>query len=153
MVNDALNQLGWYTASSWHEPINFIPKPFDRVEIKDNTLTLASEGLEDTFAELGSLLSDHTHTYFLDFFAENDTVGMQMAGDLRDIIEGRVSAIGRTGPILHVIDYTAATPSEIFFCDIERVKIDRGRMSSEIWKNTWWAVSFEVVDHYADDNG
>lgn len=155
ILKDSLTTLGWFAVSQVHAPINMIAAPVDHsLSIPPNTLTVSMEGSEGLYAELGSLFTEHQTTFFVDFFAENDVVGVWLINDIKDIIEGRMPSIGRTRPSFPVYDYgSAATPVQFTTCEIQAVKIDRGRLSTEGWKGSWFACSFLVIDYYTDQNG
>ena len=153
MVNDSLDQLNWFDVTNQIEPVHFISQPYDSLEkIPTNTLTLAPEGTMTDPLELGSLLSEKHTTYFLDFFSENEVIGVHMIQDLEDIIQGRMPSIGRDRPNLIVYDYSQATPPQIFTCQLDDVQIDRGRISNERWKYSWFACSFVVIDTYGTED-
>lgn len=155
VIKDGLTSLDWFVTSDSHAPIYMIAEPWENLlEVPKNTLTVTTEGTEETPAELGSMFTEHQMTFFVDFFAENDTIGVHMINDVKDIIEGRMPSIGRTQPNFYVYDtYSAATPTALFSCEITDVQIDRGRVSRETWKSSWFACSFIVIDYYADENG
>jgi hypothetical protein len=75
-----------------------------------------------------------------------------MSKDLKDILAGRMSSIGRSAPIISVVDYTIATPAEIFVVQIENVLVDRPEVFTFQWQRHQRSVRFEVVDNYTDDS-
>lgn len=152
MINGALTQLGWFNTSAYHSPITFVATQQDTTtEIPYNTLALADEGLSTQPGEIGSNFADHTWPFYLDFFAENDTVGLHMIRDMKDVLEGRMPSIGRTTSTLDVLDWTKATPPMLFFVDIESVRVDRAHGFAEPYLRHWYSCMFDIVDHYGDE--
>lgn len=153
MVQSSLDALGWFDLNRRHQPLNFIVRPPDWAETVDfNSIAITCEDVTDDDAELGSNLTDDTWTFSVDVYCEKDSVGISLIGDVRDILRGKIPSIGRTGPILPVIDYQATTPSQIFVCDIERVTVDRARNFPKAWQQHWWAARCDVIDTYGDED-
>ncbi len=151
-VNTALDDLGWFDAGRKHTPIQFIPTGVDDNEnIDKNVLVLADWDLADFPEEMGSDLAEHRTTYYLDFYAEDDAIGLHMGQDLRDIMAGRITAIGRNAPRVDVYDWTMATPSVIFTVQIEDILIDRPEVFERPWQRFLRSVRFDVVDYYGND--
>lgn len=152
MLYEALDDLHWFDAGRNHEPINFVNEDMaNELEVPLNTLSLADGDIDSQNIEMGSNLAEHTWAYYVDFFGESDQLSIHMAYDIKDILEGRMSSIGRTGPMFTVYDYTQATPPELFKCEIQGVSMDRALNYSKPWQKYWRSISFVVVDEYADD--
>jgi hypothetical protein len=104
--------------------------------------------------ELGSLLEETRHFAYVDIFAQDDPIGMQLSGDIFDIIRGKFSALRTSGIAdgrLTVYDLSQATPSAIFYCDLEDVEINRNRNWELKFNKFWWIIAVEIVDNYTDD--
>lgn len=152
MVYDSLEALGWFDAGRQHQAINFTGTETDQhAEIPMNTLALVDEDQSGLDLELGSQLAEFSWTFYLDFYAEDDVIGKHLIYDVRDIIEGRLTAIGRSRPNCVVLDYTLATPTEIFTVDFENVVVDRAHDFPKPWQRHWYACRFTVVDTYTSD--
>lgn len=152
MINDSLDALGWFDSGRRHAPINFVNEDMaNDLEVPLNTLALSDSDITTSQIEMGSTLSEHTWAYYVDFFGESDTLSIHMAHDIKDILEGRMPSIGRTGPKFTVYDYTQATPPDLFTCMIQGVAMDRAQTYSKPWQKYWRSVSFVVVDEYADE--
>jgi hypothetical protein len=152
MVNDSLTILGWFDVGRKHTAITFIDSPVgNQTEIPLNTLALSDEDEIEHDDELGSQLAEHRWQFYIDFYAENNSVGLHLSRDVRDIVAGRFGSIGRNAPIVHVYDYTMATPAAIFTVEIENVVRDRAHDFPKKHLQHWYAVRFEIVDHYATD--
>lgn len=153
MINEALADLDWFDPGRQHSPISFISEPVESEDdIPINTLALADEDMVSLDQEMGSQLAEHQWTFYLDFFADSNALGVHMAQDLKAILEGRLSAIGRDDSFFAVYDYTQATPTVIFQCQIEDVGIDRVRGYSRPWQRFWYVVSWTVIDYYGRDD-
>lgn len=152
MLYDALEQRGWFDAGRRHMPISFTGDitPQDE-EIVFNTITLSLEDTDDSEAELGSTMVETTTTLYVDFFAENDSVGTELIHDVRDILAGRMSSVGRSSATVQVIDYRLATPVAAFSIDLERVSVTRAQGFPRPWQKHWYACRFEVLDHYGNE--
>lgn len=153
MVHDSLTALGWFSPGRQHLPFSFSAYSLQNTQepIPFNTLALADGDVLSEDQEVGTLLSEFRWTYYLDFYGENDAISLHVTQDIKDILQGRMASIGRAQPNLRVYDYTMATPSAIFTCHIEDVVIDRANDFPQPWKRHWYAVRFDVVDAYADE--
>lgn len=151
MIYDALEELGWFDAGRRHLPISFtgdITAQDD--EIAFNTVTISVEDTYESDLELGSNAVETTTTFYVDFFAENDAIGTHLINDVRDIVAGRMSTIGRTHARVPIFDFRMATPAVIFNVEIERVQVDRALGFPKPWQKHWYACNFEVIDAYRD---
>lgn len=151
-INDSLDALGWFDPGRQHAPINFTANvtPND-VEIPLNTLALADESMHNTDLELGSNFVESRWLFYVDFYAENDTLGKDLINDVRDILGGRMSTIGRRDASVHVYDYRQATPAQIFTVAIEDLFVDRAHDFPKVYQKHWYACRFNVVDAYGDE--
>lgn len=152
-INDALEALGWFDAGRQHAPINFtaIVTPND-TEIPLNTLALADESMHNSDLELGSNFVETRWLYYVDFYAENDIIGKDLINDVRDILGGRMSTIGRGDASVHVYDYRYhSTPPILFTVAIEDLFVDRAHDFPKVWQKHWYACRFNVVDAYGDE--
>lgn len=159
VVYDALDELGWFEASvddggtRKHRQVRFDGKPVDHdTEIKFNTIALVDEDLTENDVELGSNLAEHSWTFYVDFFAENDTVGKDLINDVRDILGGRYPSVGRVHASVDVLDYRLATPTPVFRVWIEELVIDKAHGFPKPWQKHWYSCRFQVIDHYGDNS-
>lgn len=149
MVNDSLDNLGWYDPGRSHRPINFIARTVPpEEEIPLNTVVLSPGDLSEEEWEMGSMLAEHSWIFYVDIYAESDAIGSHFIGDIRDIMAGRHEDAGRTRPNFPVYDYRQATPPVEFYCDIEDVAIDRAVDFPRPWQKHWYVCRFLVVDYY-----
>lgn len=152
MLHQALEDLGWFDSGRYHKPLRFPATPVDPMTKVDlNTVALGELGTIDTDAEMGSYLTERAWSMYVDVFAENDTVGLHLARDIQDILQGRFNSIGRTRPALDVYDYTQATPTLIFVCQFDLVSIDRAQSFTDAWQRNWYSVAILLLDVYTDE--
>lgn len=152
MIRNGLDDLGWFDPGRDHDEVKFVERPSGWEEkISFNSVAITAEDTTDDPAEMGSNLTDDTWNYSVDVYAEDEPVGIALSGDIFDIVRGKMPSIGRTGPILYVIDFSAATPSRIFTCDIVNPGIDRAHGFPKAWQQHWWAVNFQIIDTYNDE--
>lgn len=152
MLYDRLADLGWFDEGRHHDPISFTGDEVDREEeIKFNTIALVDEDLSEAEDELGSNLAEHRWQFYVDFYAESADIGKQLINDVRDILGGRMSTIGRDDPSVDIYDLRDATPSIIFRVQIEEISVDRAHDWPKPWLKHWHACAFTIVDHYGDE--
>lgn len=153
-VEQSLTDLDWFNSGNPTLPITFDSRSRNQDEqIMINTLTLSDENTSGTPVELGSQLSEERWSMYIDFYADSDALGLHLIRDVKDILEGRISLIGRTDPSFDVFDYRQATPPILFRCQIENVTVDRAHGFLKPWLEHWYACSFTVVDYYSRDDG
>lgn len=153
MIRTSLEDLGWFDTGRFHGPIDFrtIPVPEDE-EVPFNTCVVSCDDLIESDEEMGSRLAEHVWTGWVDFYAESDAVGLHFIGDIKDLLAGRMSNIGRTGPFFDVYNYEEATPSQIFRCQIEDIVVDRAHGFPKPYQRHWYACRFSIFDYYGDEN-
>lgn len=155
MLTEALTELGWFDADntllSPENPLRFAADALEwDEEIPLNTISLADEDLFLSEAELGSNLTEERWTYVVDVYAENKSVGIHLANDIKTILDGRMPSIGRGEPHCMVKDY-AGNGDDLFYVDIENVTLDRATGWSKVWQKNWYFVSFDVIDVYGTE--
>lgn len=151
-VHDSLAALGWFDPGRRHTPLTFTGTTIDRnVSIPFNTLALSDESLHESEEELGSQFALHRTVYYCDFYAENAEIAKHVINDVRDILGGRMSTIGRDDPHVDVYDYSQATPPHIFSVQIENLVVDRAHDFPKPWLVHWYALRFDVLDYYGNE--
>lgn len=149
MLRAALDDLDWFNIARKHKPVTLTGEPINPgVELQPNIISISTEDMATTEWEMGSGLEEHRWDIYLDVFAESNAVGLHLAGDLQDILKGKMPSIGRERPILSVVDMRLTTPAEIFVCQLENVQMARVRNWTDPWNEHWWALLVEVVDYY-----
>ena len=135
-----LTTLGWFAAGREHSPLVVIDEfPDDNAEVAPNTLAFSLGDGAGADLELGNNDESHEMVMFIDFFAESDSVGRHVRGDIYEFL--------RANEIQSVYDYgTSGDPQfaqvEILD-DIEKRKPDRAVNS---WQKHWYVVSFTILD-------
>jgi len=148
----ALMDLGWFYDGRRHAPIRYRAKPADWDEtVESNTLSITLEDFSDSPSEIGDGTTDDLRTFWVDLFAENDSVGHHLIGDIRDIVAGRFPSIGRTGPVFDIYDLRQATPASFVQVDVERVMSDRVEKQPRPWQQFWHFVRFDILDDHSDE--
>lgn len=153
MLYESLALLGWFDTGRQHAAISFESEPINPEDpVPVNTIALADSNDSDQEIELGSNLAEHRWTFYVDFFAEKDSLGLHVSGDIKDILTGRMASILRTDPSFSVYDYSYATPPLLFTCQIDLVMRDKAVTWSKPHQKHWYAVRFDVIDYYGDED-
>jgi hypothetical protein len=152
MIEDSLTQLGWLTPSLERSDVRFTTEQLDpNVQITPNTVGLSTDDELGEEVELGSGLMENRWDMYVDVFAENTDVGLHLAGDIRDIIRGKMSSIGRIAPICWVYDLRNATPDQLFYVEFEDVDMVRDKSWRQPKNRFWWTIHMVVLDSYDTD--
>jgi hypothetical protein len=151
-IYDALDELGWFDAGRRHRPIIFTGASVaNDEEIAWNTIALSDEDLTESDLEMGSTAVETRWAYYVDFYAEDDSIGKHLIHDVRDLLAGRMSSIGRAHARVEIYDYRMATPAPIFSVDLEHIEVSRAHDFPKAWQKHWYACRFDVIDAYDDD--
>lgn len=127
--------------------MRFIEEPGNWDEpIEINSIVVTGGDAVDDPLELGSMATEDRVTYYVDFYGEDESIGLDVSGDIRDILRGKIPSIGRTQSTIPVYDYRDATPGIAFYCDLENVLVDRGRGFTQPWMRYWFSVRVELID-------
>lgn len=154
-VRDGLEALGWFDDNRWHEPIHLIQRPLKPNEsVELNTINVVNASIGGDDIELGSNLSEDRHVKWIDVYGESDAFSTHVAGDIKDILRGKMPSIGRAAAVLEVFDYRdepdvdSVEPDPIFVVDVDRVITEHARSSSNEWERFWYSVQVELVDEH-----
>jgi hypothetical protein len=152
MVTESLTDLDWFSDNRGHKPLKIYPEPIDENTAFDsNAMSISMEDIMETEAEMGSMLSEHSFSIYIDVYGENNVVAMHLASDIKEILQGRFTSIGRDNPVFDVYDLSQATPEFLFYCEIEEVELDRSRFHSKPYEKYWWVVSCIITYTYNND--
>lgn len=154
VVNDGLTELGYMDANRNHRSVTVRSTPVpNSEEAQPNLVVVTAEDVFENYNEMGSIFADHTWLYYVDVYAEDNILGMQLGADVRDILQGRLTTVSRIGPSIDVYDLrvNAATPHRLFSVDIEEVDLNKSRFFEKPFQEHWWMVDFRVVDSYTTD--
>lgn len=150
-LDTALDGLDWFNTANPNEPITFVSKQFDaEEEIEINTVVLTSDQDQSTGFEMGSNFTEFTWDFFVDFYAENDSLGLHLIRDVKDLLADRFT--GYTFSSFPVLDLREPTPPTLFYCQIpiETIDTDRAYGFVKSWQQHWYSCSFQVLDYYTD---
>lgn len=151
-LHTALTDLGWFDAGRQHAPISFngfVTPNLDPIPI--NSVSLSDESMHNVDLELGSTAVMTTWVFYVDFYAEDDDLGKHLINDVRDILGGRMSTIGRPDASVPVYDWRMATPTKVFTVGIDNLMIDRAHDFPKPWQKHWYTCRFDVTDAYGDE--
>lgn len=150
-----LLELGWFDADRAHKPITFSAKPQDwDTNVDYNTFAITPE---TDVVEPGGLGDDPggRTRFYVDFFAENDSIATHFSYDARDIAKGLVA--GRLGPVCDVYDMstivdgaTRVDPVGLTRVDLENIRIDRPSGFPRDWQRHWIVISFWAEDDFLE---
>lgn len=151
-IKDGLTAIGWMDTARKISPVTLVPVMKDwEEELAPNTITISPSNAMDEQWELGSFGTKNTTTFWIDVYGQNEALGLQISGDIRDILRGKFTSLGFGGAELPVMDYTQATPTQIFYCDIEHVRRDRAQSYSKRYQRFLYMISVDIIDYYTDD--
>ena len=154
MIHDALDAKGWFGAGRRHQPVQMTPETIeDNQIIPPYTIAVSDENINSEDIELGSHLSEHRYQMYIDVYAESRAIGIDLAGDIKDLLEGRMTAINRDSPSFKVYDLSvqSATPIELFTVQIDEVELRREREFSNEYKKYWYSVGCVLTHSYQSD--
>lgn len=158
MIEGSLMELGWYDEGRSHRPIEVKSAPYDNsVEILPNAVGIAFEESFTEELEMGSNLTETTHEAYIDIYAESDAVGMQLGGDIFDIVRGKFSTLAQAGISaqangrMPIKDYTDPDQPVIFYVGLEEIHIHRERRWHDQFNKFWWVIAVTIIDTYMDD--
>ena len=153
MLRAALEALGWFDAGRRHRVVRILREPANWDEpIEPNLICVSTQDSEAIEAELGSSLTGVVVPYIFDIYAESESVGLHLSGDIFDILRGRHPDAGREVAKFSILDFRAATPEEIGYGVIADVERSRTPMRVERpWLQNWFVISANVTDHYFGD--
>lgn len=155
VVRDGLEDLGWLDSSTNHKDVVVRDSQIGHLEkVEPNIVSITVEDDTEDPAEMGSLLTDHTWTFYIDIYAENDQLGLHLGTDIKDILAGRFTqTVSRCGPNISIYDLTTthATPVELFSVAVEGLAINKSRFFEKPYQEHWRVVSFTVTDTYMSE--
>lgn len=136
-----LTSLGWFDVGRQHQPITVIDEyPDETGEVAYNTLAITMGDAGGITTELGNTAEDHEIIMFVDFFAESDSLGRHVIGDIYKYL--------RTNNIQQVRDYEAPLTPVIFTVEVDD-DVEKRRPSTVAyrWQKHWQICSFTVIDY------
>jgi len=155
LIEDCMDQLGWFDVDNAliNRSLTVMADDLDKdTELHPNIICVTIEDTDYDYAELGSNLSEFRYGCAIDIYAEDAASGKHMCGDVRAILEGRFTSIGRNDTIIPIYDMTLATPTVIFNVDSERISSGRQRFYNKPFEKYWWTIVFDLVDTYSNED-
>lgn len=149
MLKQSLTDLGWFNSSLVEYPLELLTEPVSNPqEIKPNKVAISAEELSSMEWELGSNLDEYMWDIYLDIFAEDESTGLHLSGDIYDILRGKMASIGRTGPTLEVYSLLDDAQPYLFTCELRNIDVSRVREWTKDYSQYWWVVGMSVIDYY-----
>lgn len=150
LVEQILTDLGWFGPNRAHDPIvvRTGAQRWDEPLVL-NTLVLTATTIEAVFdVELGSDLQTDRINVGIDFYAQNDALGVHLINDLRDGLRGRLS-VGAYGSQIPVLDFRLATPVPIGSVAVTSLTAVRSITAfGEPWTRRVYSLDCTIEDTY-----
>lgn len=156
MIHDALSGLGWFSSplTLSNYDVTLVTEQIDpQTEIKPNKIGISTEDLRSFNIEMGSNLEQYNWSIYIDIFAEDESTGIHLSGDIYDVISGKMESLGRTGPVLDVYDYLTDGEPYLFTCELENIQMERVREWDKQFNKYWWVIGCDIVDTYFGEGG
>jgi hypothetical protein len=154
MVHSSLSELGWFNGGLSTSDVTLLSDQVDpRTEIKPNKVSISAEELSSDEIEMGSNLEQYNWDVYLDIFAEDESVGIHLTGDIYDILRGKIESIGRTGSSFDVYDLRIEDEPYLFTCQLENIEESRVREWDAPFNKYWWVIAVTIVDTYYGEGG
>lgn len=158
MLRESLDALEWFDTGRWHDPFTLRTSPVPvKEEIPPNTIVVTFEDATDEPGEIGSTLSIDTTVVWIDIYPvgkkpdQSMSLGRHIAGDVRDILRGKMPSVNRTDPSFMVYDLTEAgvgdsDPDELFLVQIDNVEVLRDHNPPSSPGRFWFSVTADLVE-------
>lgn len=148
LIDDSLRDFGWYDTDRSHRTVVFLASPLPwNVPVEPNTIALELEDSASAEVELGSGLTMETITAYVDIYAQNDSFGVDISNDIRDVLRGRLGPLSQGA--VPIYDYRQATPPVIGHMIVDNVSAVRdSAISTELWMRHRFRVRCEIQDTY-----
>ena len=156
MVYNSMDQLNWFNTDAWksNSPVELLPEQLDpSKEIQPNKVSISAEELNIRAWEMGSTLDEYAWDIYIDIFAEDESVGIHLSGDIYDILVGKFGSIGRSDDKLDVYNLAIDGEPFLFTCELKNIETARVREWNKPFNKYWWVIGCTVVDYYYGDGG
>jgi hypothetical protein len=147
VFDGALNDLGWYDTDRRHRPVRLTIEAIPLSEpIEPNLIMLTVRRGSNEPVEIGSDLSTSRSQILVDIFAEDESLGEHLWGDIRDVLRGRIGSTLSSFPIL---DLRQSTPTILGYAQLFDVSAARLWAQVEAsWQRRWFRVEAFMDDTY-----
>ena len=151
-IESGLDALGWFDAGRPHMPVTVSADQFEpNEEIKPNAVVVVIEDFTAESMGMGQdeSLEENTINAFVEIFAEDNSIGQHLAGDVYDLMRGKFTAIDDSRAI-DVLDL-GVDDAHLFYCWYEDFEIMKNRSWDLPFNKYWWTIAVDIIDTYRDD--
>lgn len=151
VLDNGLADLGWFNPNRTHKPLRFLPEPQDWDHpIAFNSMVVSTRSRSTEEIEVGSHFNQDTARVTVDIYAENDSLALDLANDIRDLIRGRLP-LGLINGTFSILDLRMATPTALGYARIGEVRMTRvAPQPTSPHSLYWFGVDVDVHDYYYD---
>lgn len=147
LVKKGVKDLGLMESAAVKPAITFQTEmPDTSKAVQPNTIAVTAEDIDTYDHEIGDGIIRHEFNMYVDIFAANRSIGLELVGDIVSILRGRNEAINRIAPILPVYDLSQQGSPEIFSCDIEEIRSAKVETDAKSFNRFWWSIGCLVID-------
>lgn len=148
MVRESMEAAGWFENEPRRAPVELLPEPVDgSVEIVPNKVAMSTDDTTTLEWELGTDMEQLRWDVYFDVFAENESVGIHIVGDIVAILKGKMPSVGRTSSSFDVYDFRDMDEGPIFKCDLEEIDSSRVDPTTNFNK-FYWVIGCQIVDYH-----
>lgn len=158
-VHDGLEARRWFLPGvdqaggvRQHKTVRMLPRPWDEKDangmpapIPPNLLVMEVDSITDDEFELGSNATERTYTGYVEFYADDTSIGRHLSGDVHNMLLGKMASIGRGHPTIPIVDPGEATPEQITYAEVTGVNTERGTVTSRVWNGLLYSTQFQLV--------
>lgn len=153
IVRDGLTQLGWFAAGRHHKPLVFLAEPQDWDQpVEFNSMVVTTRARSDRDAEVGSNFTSDAVRLTVDLYVEGDSLGLDLANDIRDLLRGRLGF----GPVwggFEILDLRMATPTAVGRAVVQDVRATRLPPKIGLPFTLYmFGVDADIIDHYYSED-
>lgn len=148
VITYGLGAQGWFDTGRAHQPIKVLhgPHTWD-VPVDYNALVIITQTVDNDEIEVGSNLTLDSSTHTVELYAESDSLGLELANDIRDVLRGRLP--GTHLGSLPILDFRQATPIPLGYAVVDDVRVQRVvDQVPEAWARHVFTVRIVLHDIY-----
>lgn len=150
VLEKGLGLQGWFDPGRQHQPLTLLHGPHHwDVPVAYNAIVLTNQAIEvNDEVEVGSNLSTDRLAITIDFYAENDALGVEVTNDMRDLLRGRLPG-GADNAGFPILDFRLPTPAPIGRAEVLDVRVQRSLVQvPEEWVRHVYTVATTIGDTY-----
>lgn len=140
-VQGFLQVNNWLDPGRQHATITLVDEyPDDDAEVPLNTVAVSVGDSNQYLLELGSKAETHTTVVYVDFYADGESLGKHVIGDIYAFIN--------ENPVIAVYDWSLATPTTDFSVEVVEGSVEKSRPARAVnmWQRHWHSMSFLIRD-------